>query len=302
MPPGRPTLRTRSRWCWPGPVALGPQSPCAAPAPWLEPGGHTRAERCDACAGLLFAPDYGWRLGGGRECVGLTAPPTHWSRPPATSRPGRRCCCWTVSSLWRTKRLRYRAVAHSRLGRPPRPPDHRTAAAHLAMGGRSAARSPGCAGCRPAAEPRPPVAPPPPSARPACPPAHRPRRGRRNTTRSTRLSPSVMDQYLSEPRRPHRHRLVPTCKRRARARAPGSSSSACVSRSSASLSISPPRGGDWPARWTASSRSSVAPATRHPPRSSRRPGPGRWRANLGLASMHLRDRDPADWVPWRLRT
>jgi deoxyribonuclease V len=29
--------------------------PCAAPAPWLEPGGHTRAEGCDTCAGLLFA-------------------------------------------------------------------------------------------------------------------------------------------------------------------------------------------------------------------------------------------------------
>jgi deoxyribonuclease V len=31
------------------------QSPCAAPAPWLEPDGHTHAERCDARAGLLFA-------------------------------------------------------------------------------------------------------------------------------------------------------------------------------------------------------------------------------------------------------
>jgi deoxyribonuclease V len=55
MPPGRPTPRMRSRWCWPRPVVLGPQSPCAAPAPWPEPGGHTRAERCDARAGLLFA-------------------------------------------------------------------------------------------------------------------------------------------------------------------------------------------------------------------------------------------------------
>src|SRR5829696_1444375 len=77
MPPGRPTPRTRSRWCWPRPVVLGPQSPCAAPAPWLELGGHTRAERCDVRAGLLFAARlFGWRfLGGGRECVGLTASP-----------------------------------------------------------------------------------------------------------------------------------------------------------------------------------------------------------------------------------
>jgi hypothetical protein len=47
MPPGRPTPRTRSRWCWPRPVVLGPQSPCAAPAPWLEPGGHTATERAN---------------------------------------------------------------------------------------------------------------------------------------------------------------------------------------------------------------------------------------------------------------
>jgi deoxyinosine 3'endonuclease (endonuclease V) len=33
MPPGRPTPRTRSRWPWPRPDVLGPQSPCAAPAP-----------------------------------------------------------------------------------------------------------------------------------------------------------------------------------------------------------------------------------------------------------------------------
>jgi Endonuclease V len=44
-PPGRPTPRLRSRSCWPRPVVPAPQSPCAAPAPWPEPGGHTAAER-----------------------------------------------------------------------------------------------------------------------------------------------------------------------------------------------------------------------------------------------------------------
>ena len=37
MPPGRPTPRPRSRSCWPRPVGPAPQSPYAAPAPWLEP-------------------------------------------------------------------------------------------------------------------------------------------------------------------------------------------------------------------------------------------------------------------------
>jgi deoxyribonuclease V len=55
MPPGRPTPRTRSRWCWPRPAVLGPQSPGAAPAPWLEPGGHTPAERGDTRADQPFA-------------------------------------------------------------------------------------------------------------------------------------------------------------------------------------------------------------------------------------------------------
>jgi deoxyribonuclease V len=35
--------------------------PCAAPAPWPEPGGQTRTESCDARAGLPFAGGYGWR-------------------------------------------------------------------------------------------------------------------------------------------------------------------------------------------------------------------------------------------------
>jgi len=55
MPLGRPTPRPRSRSCWPRPVVHEPQSPCAAPAPWPERGGHTRAERCDTRAGRLFA-------------------------------------------------------------------------------------------------------------------------------------------------------------------------------------------------------------------------------------------------------
>jgi deoxyinosine 3'endonuclease (endonuclease V) len=48
MPPGRPTPRTRSRWSWPRPVVLGPQSPCAGPAPWPEPAelAHQPSEVC----------------------------------------------------------------------------------------------------------------------------------------------------------------------------------------------------------------------------------------------------------------
>ena len=38
-PPGRPTSRPRSRWCWPRPVVLAPRSRCAGPARWPEPGG-----------------------------------------------------------------------------------------------------------------------------------------------------------------------------------------------------------------------------------------------------------------------
>jgi hypothetical protein len=47
-PPGRPTPRPRSRSCWPRPVVPARQSPCAAPAPSPEPGGHTAPDR--ACA------------------------------------------------------------------------------------------------------------------------------------------------------------------------------------------------------------------------------------------------------------
>jgi deoxyribonuclease V len=43
MPPGRPTPRPRSRWSWPRPAVPGPQSPCAAPAPWPNPANtHAR--------------------------------------------------------------------------------------------------------------------------------------------------------------------------------------------------------------------------------------------------------------------
>jgi hypothetical protein len=67
-------------------------------------------------------------------------------------------------------------------------------------------RSPGCAGCRCAAEPRPlRCTTARHRARPACPPARQPRQGVAVTpTRPTRLSPSVMHQHLSEPRRPQR--------------------------------------------------------------------------------------------------
>jgi deoxyribonuclease V len=45
MPPGRPTLRMRSRWCWLRPVVLELQSRCAAPARWPAQLGPAPSER-----------------------------------------------------------------------------------------------------------------------------------------------------------------------------------------------------------------------------------------------------------------
>jgi hypothetical protein len=55
-PPGRPTPSMRSGWCWPRPVVLGPQSPCAAPARWPEPGGRATAERWNGCRCAVHVP------------------------------------------------------------------------------------------------------------------------------------------------------------------------------------------------------------------------------------------------------
>jgi endonuclease V len=56
IPPGRPTPRRRSRWCWPRPAVPGAQSPCAAPAHSPEPGGRAAAERSDACRPTVRLP------------------------------------------------------------------------------------------------------------------------------------------------------------------------------------------------------------------------------------------------------
>src|SRR5829696_7375087 len=105
MPPGRPTLRMRSRSCWPRPVVLGPQSPCAAHARWPEPAGHVAAERA-------YAPRHAtW---------GFLDPSVRRSRlRPAAGRPAARA--WTAPT--RADRGRVGAPGRWPQSSPP-PPQH----------------------------------------------------------------------------------------------------------------------------------------------------------------------------------